>query len=251
MLKLFRNIRYNLMAQNKPSKTASASSLSGRQAGRYLKYAVGEIILVVIGILIALSINNWNETRKSIASEKRYVSDLIQDLKNDSIKLNQFDMFLKSKSVSKAKIAPLLQGNNVAIDSIGFHFASQWAISGRFTPTNITIEELKNSGSLNIIRDDDLRRQIVSLYNSYSIESFLEDTFNDTNYKLVALAGAYFKNIFEPKTDEIFIALEDNKFINGIQTNLTFTRLRAINDLQTKCFDLIQNLEKYKAEIND
>jgi hypothetical protein len=237
MIKLFQNIRKKLIEQSK--------------VRNYFFYAIGEIVLVVIGILIALSINNWNETRKSIASEKRYVSDLIQDLKNDSIKLSRLDMFLKSKFASKEKIVPLLQGKKVAIDSIGFHFAIQWAISGRFTPTNITIEELKNSGSLNIIRDINLRRQIVSLYNSYSIESFTEDTFNDANNKLVDFAGAYFKNVFEPKTDEIYIALEDNKFINGIQTNLTFTRLRAINDLQTKCFDLIQNLEKYRDQIND
>jgi len=237
MIKFFRKIRKNLLNEGKTTK--------------YFKYAIGEILLVVIGILIALSINNWNETRKSIASEKRYVSDLIQDLKNDSINLNRLDMFLKSKYASKLKIVPLLQGNKVAIDSIEFHFASQWRIQGRFTPTNITIEELKNSGSLNIIRDINLRRQIVSLYNSYSIESFTEDTFNNANNKFVDLAGAYFKNIFEPKTDEIYIALEDNKFINGIQTNLTFTRLRAINDLQTKCFDLIQNLEKYRDQIND
>ncbi len=96
-----------------------------------------------------------------------------------------------------------------------------------------------------------MRRQIVSLYNSYSNEAFTEDLFNNSNNKLVDLAGAYFKNVFEPTTDEIYIALEDNKFINGIQTNLTFTRLGAINDLQTKCFDLIQNLETYEVEIND
>ena len=50
MIKFFRNIRKNLVAENKTSK--------------YFKYAIGEIVLVVIGILIALQINNWNESRK-------------------------------------------------------------------------------------------------------------------------------------------------------------------------------------------
>lgn len=50
MIKFFRKIRYNLMETGK--------------TGKYLKYAIGEIILVVIGILIALSINNWNEQKK-------------------------------------------------------------------------------------------------------------------------------------------------------------------------------------------
>ena len=51
MINFFRRIRYNLLSENK--------------AGRYLKYAVGEIVLVVIGILIALQVNNWNEFKKT------------------------------------------------------------------------------------------------------------------------------------------------------------------------------------------
>ena len=51
MIKFFRNIRQNLLIENK--------------TGKYLKYAIGEIFLVVIGILIALQINNWNEDRKN------------------------------------------------------------------------------------------------------------------------------------------------------------------------------------------
>ncbi len=55
MIKFFRKIRQNLLIENK--------------IGKYLKYAIGEIILVVIGILFALSINNWNESRKDSISE--------------------------------------------------------------------------------------------------------------------------------------------------------------------------------------
>ena len=58
MIKFFRKIRYNLMETGKTGKPAFA-------AGRYFKYAIGEIVLVVIGILIALQINNWNEVRKN------------------------------------------------------------------------------------------------------------------------------------------------------------------------------------------
>ncbi len=62
MIKFFRKIRYNLMEQNK--------------TGKYLKYAIGEIALVVIGILIALSINNWNEDRIELKQEKNILSNL-------------------------------------------------------------------------------------------------------------------------------------------------------------------------------
>ena len=62
MIKFFRNIRKDLMEKNKTS--------------RYIKYAIGEIILVVIGILIALQINNWNENRKLKAIELNLLSDI-------------------------------------------------------------------------------------------------------------------------------------------------------------------------------
>jgi len=74
MIKFFRRIRYTLMEQNK--------------TGKYLKYAFGEIVLVVIGILIALSINNWNETKLERKIEKEYIVSLIEDLETDSTRLS-------------------------------------------------------------------------------------------------------------------------------------------------------------------
>jgi hypothetical protein len=71
MIKLFRNIRKNLLAEGKTTK--------------YFKYAIGEIILVVIGILIALQINNWNEGRKENIHQRSVLSNLLQDLKSDSV----------------------------------------------------------------------------------------------------------------------------------------------------------------------
>jgi hypothetical protein len=65
MIKLFRNIRKNLIAQGKTTN--------------YLKYAIGEIVLVVIGILIALQVNVWNEQRKQNTLEKEYYCRLLED----------------------------------------------------------------------------------------------------------------------------------------------------------------------------
>jgi hypothetical protein len=50
------------------------------KTGKYFKYAIGEIVLVVIGILIALSINNWNEERKNILNESQLVKNIVEDL---------------------------------------------------------------------------------------------------------------------------------------------------------------------------
>src|SRR5210317_1084566 len=79
MIPFFRKIRKKMALNNEPSKPAWP-------AGRYLRYAVGEIVLVVIGILIALQINNWNENRKERILEKQILTDikesLIADLEN-------------------------------------------------------------------------------------------------------------------------------------------------------------------------
>ena len=73
MIKIFRKIRYNLMSAGKTS--------------RYLKYAIGEIILVVIGILIALQINNWNQDRKNDKTIHQLYENLQSSLKTDSLEL--------------------------------------------------------------------------------------------------------------------------------------------------------------------
>tara|TARA_B110000902_G_scaffold186472_2_gene211077 strand:+ start:2030 stop:2242 length:213 start_codon:yes stop_codon:yes gene_type:complete len=68
MIKLFRKIRYNLMEKNK--------------TGKYFKYAIGEIVLVVIGIIIALQINNWNENRTKLKEEQNIIFNLNTEFKN-------------------------------------------------------------------------------------------------------------------------------------------------------------------------
>ena len=68
MIKFFRHIRQNLIIEKKTGKPAFA-------AGRYLKYAIGEIILVMVGILLALQVSNWNEKRKQDANFNKLIYD--------------------------------------------------------------------------------------------------------------------------------------------------------------------------------
>ena len=85
MIKFFRTIRQNLLSENKLSK--------------YLIYAIGEIILVVIGILIALQINNWNENQEKNKLFDIY-SLIISDLENDKQELiNNLDFYNQKKPV--------------------------------------------------------------------------------------------------------------------------------------------------------
>ena len=75
MIKFFRKIRYDLMEKNK--------------TGKYMKYAIGEIILVMVGIMLALQVNNWNENRKDKIAEKDLLENMLESLKLDSISFNK------------------------------------------------------------------------------------------------------------------------------------------------------------------
>ena len=90
------------MIKNKTGKPAFA-------AGRYFKYAIGEIVLVVIGILIALSINNWNEKQKLIKNEKELITSLKKEITsaitelNNNLKLNEEYIETAEKLIQRLK----------------------------------------------------------------------------------------------------------------------------------------------------
>ena len=69
MIKFFRHIRQQLLMENKTTK--------------YLKYAIGEVVLVIIGILLALQINNWNENRIKKAKTDNYLRALITEIERN------------------------------------------------------------------------------------------------------------------------------------------------------------------------
>ena len=74
MIKFFRNIRKRLLSEGK--------------TGKYFKYAIGEIVLVVIGILIALQVNNWNEKRIKLYNEKNLIASIVDEVKASKINLS-------------------------------------------------------------------------------------------------------------------------------------------------------------------
>jgi len=102
MIKFFRKIRYDLMEKNK--------------TGKYLKYAVGEIILVVIGILIALSINNWNQQRILEKQSQQVLLNLREEVKESKTELEAAKENLQQR-VDK-RIEYLNNNNQVMVDSV-------------------------------------------------------------------------------------------------------------------------------------
>ncbi|WP_235898262.1 DUF6090 family protein [Winogradskyella ouciana] len=148
MIKFFRKIRYNLMSENK--------------TGKYLKYAIGEIILVVIGILIALQINNWNEDRKVKKLETQIYKELKSDLvqtKNDIEKvISEHKKILKSTQ----QLIFDISNKKSYSDSIYRLFADA-GDDFKIIPKTSAFENLKNIG-LSTISNDTLRISISNLF---------------------------------------------------------------------------------------
>lgn len=156
MFKFFRKIRKNLINENKTSK--------------YLKYAIGEIILVVLGILIALQINNWNENRKDRILEKEYLTRIKSDLEIDQelLKKSTIDRYeRKVECLEKGKAYN--QGNYIIKDTI--QFLEDIGYGGVFGNVNWnlntnTYNELISTGNLRNIKSDHLKNSIISYYES-------------------------------------------------------------------------------------
>ena len=116
MINFFRKIRKKLADDNKPLK--------------YMRYAIGEIILVVIGILIALQINNWNEQRKTINKEKGYIRSIYQDFQKDLNRINiSSAMLTKQYKYGIEVLKALEQKESKAMDSIDITNKAGWELT--------------------------------------------------------------------------------------------------------------------------
>jgi len=131
------------------------------KTGRYLKYAIGEIVLVVIGILIALQINNWNENLKKVRQEQETLSNLKQDFEYNR---NELLSVLKSNSENiKSAITVLNKtGSRYSEDFDLDPILGDVTSSVYYYPKNGFLNDLINSGNLGIIKSNELRNRLSS-----------------------------------------------------------------------------------------
>jgi Family of unknown function (DUF6090) len=144
--------------------------INENKTGKYLRYAIGEIVLVVIGILIALSINNWNEGRKDRILEREYLTRLRSDIKFDIQRiddyiLNRYDRKIESLENGKT----YYQGNYIIKDTL--QFLQDIGYGGVFGNVAVnlsknTYNELISTGNLRKIKGDILRTEIINYYES-------------------------------------------------------------------------------------
>ena len=148
MIKFFRNIRRQLLGENK--------------TGKYFKYAIGEILLVVIGILIALQVNNWNEKRKEGLLETEMLEEikvgLLKDISDISFNITRHKEILNSQNI----LIEWLDSNKPYKDTLSYHFA---VINGStvFVSNEAPYATLNEIG-IRLISNDSLRNKIASVY---------------------------------------------------------------------------------------
>ncbi|MBO3115107.1 hypothetical protein J4050_00005 [Winogradskyella sp. DF17] len=211
MIKFFRKIRYDLIEKNKTRK--------------YLKYAVGEIVLVVIGILIALQINNWNENLKNKKEEISVLKELLSDSKTNLLSLEE-DVFLNQRAISSnILINDILINERPYNDSLDIHFGNI-QYNTQFTLNTAGYENLKSRG-FEIISNDSLRKSIINVYDRWF--DFIDDLgdMNNTvsleqfnpSYKF------YFKN-FERDLEALYASFKPQDYEKLIQNNAFLKLIR-------------------------
>ncbi|GAA4242009.1 hypothetical protein GCM10022292_10680 [Winogradskyella damuponensis] len=148
MIKFFRKIRYDLMEKNK--------------IGKYLKYAIGEIVLVVLGILIALQLNNLNDERKTENVRQVYYKQLLQDFENDKAYIEKTSLAIDSNMVKIRAFKDIYNQPNLPIIEIVSATGNlDWQLYTVQFKSN-TVNTLQNTGDIKLIPPT-IREQLIRL----------------------------------------------------------------------------------------
>jgi len=188
MIKFFRRIRKQLLTENKFSK--------------YLLYAIGEIALVMIGILLALQVNNWNEERKTRKIEKRMLEELVENLEFNTEILKEWITANRKNDRSSEIIIRALEDKLPYHDSLINHFAKSLYIRKLALISEIGYESLKNVG-IEIIRNKQMKKNVVNLFEgSYQVIKSKLDVVTYANNEATKLQSKKFMrkqgHIYEP-----------------------------------------------------
>jgi hypothetical protein len=181
MIKFFRKIRQNIFMESQSAgagrtgKTGSPGEASAKvgkltnRTGRYFKYAIGEIFLVVIGILIALGINNWNSDRVNNIRQTDYLIAIKSDLEKQIPIIKSLIVRCDSIANTGSNILSDYNAsqNFLLIDSLNKKLTLLYSAE-KFPDVSTTFDELKSTGQLYLIKNTSVRSKIISYYQNAS-----------------------------------------------------------------------------------
>ncbi len=228
MINFFRKIRFDLMEKNNTS--------------RYLKYAIGEIVLVVIGILIALQINNLNEQHKSKKKEVKILSEIRNNLVEDLEDHERNISYIAFKDSVFNHLISLLNSDLTYDKSLSKNMMNITVAGPHFNPIKTGYTTMI-SNDPEIISNDSLRINIAILYETKYLwlESILQDIYNNQNAWFAQIFLKRFKNI--PNTSTHFEPIDFDKLKMDHEFNSTLAYYR----------DYWKNgiFERYKGFVTD
>ncbi|WP_235299574.1 DUF6090 family protein [Portibacter marinus] len=209
--------------------------MSENKTGKYLKYAIGEIILVVIGILIALQINNWNETLKNKEREREILQDIKTSLQSD---LELYDKVFNGRFETKRIGLEFLKkaayaNQNHSKDTL-MRYVRMIQLDIQFRYERGPFDALKSAG-FELIKDKEMRKKIITTYESYLPGySLFINNYNDDR---VTLGQKFQQDILK----EVLIKEEEGRLD-------IVARIKVDNLLQHPSFISLLALEQDKYE---
>tara|TARA_R100000935_G_scaffold8302_7_gene17527 strand:+ start:157620 stop:158351 length:732 start_codon:yes stop_codon:yes gene_type:complete len=236
MIKFFRKIRQKMLSESKFSK--------------YLLYAIGEIILVVIGILIALQINNWNENQKSKKDEQYVLTEVLKNLEEDAVLVDEIIIQRQKAKKAITVLQNFVNSETRGYDSLQYQMVNLLTFE-RYYPINNAYEILKSKG-LQLSKNELTTK--ISRYYDYEqpkmrnsildIEVVILNVFNDRN-GLIRFISSLEKDermVVKNPYDPIFVE-ELTFFLIGFQDNNggTLEKLLVFKDINTSLREQITN----------
>lgn len=257
MIKFFGRIRKDLLAESKFTK--------------YLLYAVGEILLVVIGILIALSINDWNDRRRNAESELLYYQRILEDFELDKKLIEELlEKDNKRIEISKAILLDLDAGTKDKK-----YLLNQFLLANRFdvfVPRNVTFKDLVSSGNLRLLNDISIKNSLIQYYSELdNKQAQIENNRDEIVRSIFALLNTsiefggiqefdYVNQLLDQKIIETLPNVDwtkqkDSEYYKNFQMSVLFNiamaerekqLLSAINNLMEQVDNLLKEKCKYK-----
>ena len=132
--------------------------------GRYLLYAAGEILLVMVGILLALQVNNWNEARRAKELETKYLYSLKEEFEQNLVELDKTVAQVSSQIESAENLLKLTgpEPAEISINEFSKNYMKALKDYSKFYPISGVLQDLMSSGNLNVISNSDLREKLAS-----------------------------------------------------------------------------------------
>ncbi len=226
MINFIRKIRHRLLSENK--------------LGRYLLYAVGEIVLVVIGILIALQINNNSERDKRIQKEIEVLHLFREALQTDLKKFQYVEGRYAGSKASIVRILDHLENDRPYQDSLDVDFFISTTVYEQTSFTNGPFETLKSAG-IELVTNTALQKKILEVYDDW--DPWLETTEN-IYITMVLEAG---KDLYKTRFDQFWHGTEKDSVFSGVMHPIDYEGLK--NDPEYIYFLKTQmNMMYWRAE---